>query len=219
MSGSTATECHDAPAHPAGQGMLRLPFWLLVAGVLALCYFAQPFDPFYSLGPVTSVDSHIRAIREGNPARQASLLLMGMWAAASIVVHRSRLHLDGRIAALALLFLFLAAASVGWADEPLLAAKRAAALLAFSVSCVAIAERVGLDDAASFAFWVSALAVGVSAGAELALGTFRPFEPAYRFAGMMHPNVQGLYCACLTLAGVSLSRRRRPRGGAYAVGA
>jgi exopolysaccharide production protein ExoQ len=201
------------------RGTRGVPFWLLVAGVMAWCYFAQPLDLFYTLAPDTSVDTHLRAIREGSLARQVSLLLMGAWAAAWIVVHRSMLRLDGRLAVFALLFLFIVVASIGWADDPLLSAKRAAALLTFAVCCVAIAQHVGLDNVAALAFWGSALAVGVSLGAEVALGTFAPLEPAYRFAGVMHPNLQGVYCACLVLAGVSLARRARHHAGAYALGA
>ena len=143
---------------------------------------------------------------------------MGVWAAAWIVGHRSLLHLDGLLAAFPLLFLFIAIASIGWADYPGLSARRAAALLMFAVGCVGIAQLVGLDNVASLAFWGSALAVGVGFGAELALGTLAPFDPSYRFAGMMHPNVEGLYCACLTLAGVSLAGEPG-RTAAYAFGA
>ena len=196
-----------------------MPLWLLVAGVVALCYGAQPLDFFYTVGPASTVDSHIRAIQEGSLARQVSMLLMGIWAAVWIVGHRSLLRLDGRVAPFALLFLFVAIASVGWADYPLLSAKRAAALLILAVGCVAIAQLLGLDHVASLTFWGSALAVGAGFGAELALGTFTPLDPSYRFAGMMHPNVEGLYCACLTLAGVSLARRARPHGRVYAFGA
>jgi O-antigen ligase len=196
-----------------------VPFWLLVAVVMALCYFAQPLDLFYTAGPGASVDTHLRLITEGTPARQAALLLMGAWAAAWIVVHRSLLRLDGSLGAFALLFLFIVVASIGWADNPLLSAKRVAALMTFAVCCVAVAQQAGLDRVASLAFWGSALAVGASCGAELALGTFAPLDPAYRFSGLMHANAQGLYCACLTLAGVSLARRAGPHAGAYAFGA
>jgi len=219
LSLSTATGCRDASDHGAMRGTRGMPLWLFVAGVMAWCYFAQPLDLFYTIGPDITVDSHIRAIREGTLARQVSLLLMGIWAAVWIAVHRSMLHLDGRLAAFALLFLFIVAASIGWADDPLLSAKRAAALLTFAVCCVAIAQHVGLDHVASLAFWGSALAVGVSCGAELALGTFAPLDPAYRFAGIMHANLQGVYCACLTLAGVCLARRARQHAMAYAFGA
>jgi len=219
LSFSTATGCRDIQPHRAVRGTGGVPFWLVVAGVMALCYFAQPLDPFYSLGPGRSVDSHIRAITEGSPARQVSLLLAGVWAAAWVAVRRSQLQLDGRLAALALVFLFIVTASVGWADDPLRSAKRVIVLLTLAVCCVALAQQVGLENVASLVFWGSALTVGVSCGAELALGTFAPLDPAYRFAGMMHPNVQGLYCGCLTLAGVSLARRARTHAGAYAVGA
>ena len=219
MSFSTATGCRNVLLRRAAGGTGGVPFWLLVAGVMALCYGAQPLDFFYAVGPGSTVDSHIRAIQEGSLARQVSILLMGIWAAAWIVGHRSLLRLDGRVAPFALLFLLVAIASIGWADYPLLSAKRAAALLILAVGCVAIAQLLGLDHVASLTFWGSALAVGVGFGAEFALGTFTPLDPSYRFAGMMHPNVEGLYCACLTLAGVSLARRARPHGRVYAFGA
>ena len=53
------------------------------------------------------------------------------------------------------------------------------------------------------------LAVGV--GAELALGTFRPWSAEYRFAGTIHPNAQGVQLAVLCLASFCLARRRHPR--------
>jgi exopolysaccharide production protein ExoQ len=219
LSLSTATPCRDVSPHLSVRGSRGLPFWLLVGGVMALCYFAQPMSFFYTLGPGLSVDSHIRAATEGSLARQLSLLLVGICAAVSIAAHRAQLRLDGRLAAWALLFLFIVVASIGWADDPRLSAKRAAALLTFAVCCVGIAQQVGLDRMASLVFWGSALAVGVSCVAELTLGTFAPLDPAYRFAGMMHANEQGIYCGCLTLAGVSLARRARSRAGAYAVAA
>ena len=47
------------------------------------------------------------------------------------------------------------------------------------------------------------LIVGV--GTELALGTFRPWSPDYRFAGTVHPNSQGaqlaIFCFGVVLSG------------------
>ncbi len=194
-------------------------FWLFLAAVMALCYFAQPLDLYHTVAPAASVDSHVRAITEGSSARQLSLLLMGIWAAGWIVARRSQLRLDGRLAAIALAFLFLVLASIGWADDPWLSAKRAAALLVFAVCCVAIAQQVGVEDSASLVFWGGTLTLALSVGAELALRTFTPLDPAYRFAGLMHANDQGIYCGCLALAGLSLARRGRPHAAAYAVAA
>jgi exopolysaccharide production protein ExoQ len=211
-----STRCSDlSPSCPKRQDG-GLQFSLLVLGVSAWCYFGEPMDIFYTLGH-TSLDSYIGAIREGSLGRQVSLLLMGIWATASLLLHRFKVHLDGRVGGPALIFLFIVVASVGWSDDPFLSAKRVAALLTFAVCCIALAQRVGVDNAASLAFWVSAIVVVVGCGAEIALGTFAPFDPAYRFSGTVHPNLQGAYCACLTLAGVSLARRHHAR--AYAFGA
>jgi O-antigen ligase len=54
------------------------------------------------------------------------------------------------------------------------------------------------------------LAIGIST--ELVLGTFQPFAPGYRFAGTLHPNVQGINCALLVLSAVAagdIERNRR----------
>jgi exopolysaccharide production protein ExoQ len=55
--------------------------------------------------------------------------------------------------------------------------------------------------------------VAVGLATEGVLGTFRPWEPGYRFAGTLHPNIQGMNCALVLLSGVSLahaSPRWRP---------
>jgi O-antigen ligase len=58
---------------------------------------------------------------------------------------------------------------------------------------------------------LSYLIVGV--GAELALGVFTPWSSGYRFAGTLHPNLQGMNCSALIFAALTLaatSRRFRP---------
>src|SRR4030095_6540837 len=51
-------------------------------------------------------------------------------------------------------------------------------------------------------------AVGVLV--ELRLGTFRPWESEYRFAGSVHPNTQGPGLAAVCLAAWGLIRCRAP---------
>lgn len=41
---------------------------------------------------------------------------------------------------------------------------------------------------------------------ELRLGTFRPWDGEYRFAGSVHPNTQGMYLAALCLSAFGLAR-------------
>jgi O-antigen ligase len=40
---------------------------------------------------------------------------------------------------------------------------------------------------------------------EMALGSFQPWRPSYRFAGTIHPNLQGLNCALLVMAATYLA--------------
>ena len=51
---------------------------------------------------------------------------------------------------------------------------------------------------------VTTILIMNSVHTELALGTFRPFDSDYRFAGTLHPNVQAPYCATMALAAASL---------------
>jgi O-antigen ligase len=61
----------------------------------------------------------------------------------------------------------------------------------------------------------------VGIAAELCLGAFIPWSSGYRFAGTLHPNLQGINCAALVFSALSLSgtSRYRPMLLAIAVGA
>ena len=218
MRRSTVTACRNASPNSAVHAARRVPLQLLAAGIFVVCYFAQPFDVFYSADSKYSVDTYIAAIREVTRSRQVALVIMVAWATVEIMRHRSALRLNGVLSWLVLSFLFILIASVGWADDPTLSAKRVFVALAVVWTAVALAQNLVVEEMARLLFWVSLATVVVGCVAEMALGTIAPLDPAYRFAGTMHPNSAGAYCACLILAGVALGRSANS-GSPYRLGA
>jgi O-antigen ligase len=102
--------------------------------------------------------------------------------------------------------------SLAWADDTALTFRR---LVIFAILCLAaaaIARRFWLHEIVLLMFVCTALFLLIGVSAEIALGTFQPFTPDYRFAGTLHPNHQGINCALLVLSGVAAAdteKRRR----------
>jgi exopolysaccharide production protein ExoQ len=69
-----------------------------------------------------------------------------------------------------------------------------------SVGVLGVARQATLRDLCLITLAVSTILVVNSVGTEIALGTFHPCSPGYRFAGTLHPNVQAPYCATMALA-------------------
>ena len=63
---------------------------------------------------------------------------------------------------------------------------------------------------AFMALAISTAYLAVGLGTELALGTFRPWQTGYRFAGTVHPNTQGGNLTVLCAASFCLARCSMP---------
>jgi len=118
----------------------------------------------------------------------------------------------GLLALLTLSAALWCVASCGWAVEPSLTTRRVFAALCIASAALATAHRASLREVAWLAFIVSFVFLAVGVCVEIVLGTFHPIPGAYRFAGTLHPNHQGLNCAVLCMSALYLSRTARPRG-------
>jgi O-antigen ligase len=100
----------------------------------------------------------------------------------------------------------VAAASVAWADDPAFTARRLIAFVIIAFAAFVLAQAWSLRDVVYFAIVANTATLLVGLGAAILHHDFKPFDPAFRFAGIAHPNVHGLESACLAMAAVCALR-------------
>jgi exopolysaccharide production protein ExoQ len=123
-----------------------------------------------------------------------------------LVIRRSARRFSGigLLGLLILAFLGLCLASALWSFSPWTTTKRLVILLFCVLGAVGVAKQFSARDLCLLTLIVTTAYVAIGLGAELALGTFHPLSPEYRFAGTMHPSGQGDHCACMCLAAILL---------------
>ena len=145
-------------------------------------------------------------------SRRISLLVLGGFGVLSLLQKRQqRLQVNGLLGGVMLFFMIWACLSVAWSMDPALTARRLLALAMLGLGAFAIAKRFSLLEIVEFTFVGFGLSVLVGLCCEIALGTFRPFQAEYRFAGVMHPNYDGMNCALFLIASIFLARTARRR--------
>ncbi len=178
-------------------------------------FFASArYDLSYCAHPVGDPNGGAAAIEGGDAIRRAALASLSGAAVLSLLrKRRQQLRVNGPIGLLIPFYLFWASASIGWADEPSLAARRVTILLFLSVGALAVAERFSLPDIVYLTFFICGVILLMSVCAELLLGTFSPADPAWRFGGIMDAVAQGWNCGLLAISAVALATmRKRHRG-------
>ena len=98
-------------------------------------------------------------------------------------------------------YVVMCCASIAWSDDPILSIKRVAVLGFCILGAIGVAKHLNALDLLKLTVVIAFFLVGMGVCTELALGTFKPFNGNYRFAGTVHPNTQGAYCAVLAIAG------------------
>lgn len=174
-------------------------------------YFSQPYNVFWTQDNpeyrVTSdADVQIYALKEGYLGRQICLPLLGFFGIITLFrQRRNKVCVQGFLGGLILFFLCWACLSVTWAENPFLATKRLAVLILLSTGALAVAKQFTLREIAEFTFVSGGLTVVSGLLSTVSLGMFHPFDPEYRFGGVMHPNDQAICCSMFLIAAVSLA--------------
>src|SRR5262249_52538931 len=106
----------------------------------------------------------------------------------------------GALPTLMLVFLAPAFARPLWSGEPARTVKRAGILTLCFAGALGVGRRLTGRELGGLAVAVTATYAAIGLAAELALRTFGPWDPEYRFAGTLHPNGQGGNCALLCLS-------------------
>jgi len=143
----------------------------------------------------------------GNYAKGLALSLIGLLGLGLLFLRQGRpLQTVGWLPALMIFYVTWSAASVFWSDDPGLSCRRLAVLMFCVLGALGFARQFQPRDIVVMAMVISGAYLLVGVGTELALGTFRPWIPGYRFAGTVHPNTQGGHLTVFCLASFWLAR-------------
>ncbi|MGH9955505.1 MAG: O-antigen ligase family protein [Pyrinomonadaceae bacterium] len=153
-----------------------------------------------------SEEDALGAAIEGSVSRRVMLVSLGLFSVIGLIRKGfSKLTINGLLGWLMLVFVFWSFVSIGWAADSLLTFRRLTVFAILLLATMALATRWSLSYMPLFAFFSTALYLLIGLSAELILGTFHPSLAEYRFAGTVHPNGQGVNCAFMFLAAVSLA--------------
>jgi exopolysaccharide production protein ExoQ len=139
--------------------------------------------------------------------RRLAFLALALFSAISLYRQQgTRFRTNGWLGYIALGFIGWTMLSVLWAED---LGQTVARLVTFAIFCAAatvVARRFTSRDVILLTVIVSGIILAAGVFAEINLGTFRPFTPGYRFAGVIHPNNEGINCALLLLSGITATR-------------
>ncbi len=105
--------------------------------------------------------------------------------------------------------------SIAWSDNPSMTLRRCLVLTCLVLGGGGLVKQLTLREFLHLAWSIPLAYLVIGIGAEVALGTFRPWAGDYRFSGTVHPNTQGLSLATLCLASFCLARESQWRKRGY----
>lgn len=203
--GGARLDSHRGARHPSLSLLAALLILMIAIGV------TTPLEFPWSQDNITTQD-YISSTQHGSMSKEAAVLVIALMSA-FILWHTRPIRWQKRNMTGTTLILSFAVSSLSvlWADDTFLAFKRVVVLW------VLIATILALGAALSYYQLAALAALGCSAVVVLAVltdvitGTFSPFAPDYRLAGVLHPNDVARYCSLLIFALLCLSNGSRHR--------
>jgi O-antigen ligase len=197
-------------------GQSRAVPFALATVVLGLAFFLTQHDLSISrLEMFGTVQEQLEANAVGGKwTNQAGFLLVGLLGVLLIAWRDARpWHVRGLLPLAIVFFAAWCLASTLWSVDPARTFKRGGILLLCMLGALGVGRALSARDLCRLALVLTTAYALLGLGAELALGTFKPFGGGeeYRFAGTLHPNGQGANCALLCLSAICLLTER-PRG-------
>jgi hypothetical protein len=187
---------------------------LFMTGVFYLIDHSFTNSVDISLWETSIAAEKASSVAAGNVRRQLGYMALGLYGiVAWLRPPRFRVTVHGLVGVTLLALLVWTALSLAWSMNPTLTLRRLSALGLMVIGIAGLLRQfsgIGLVQLILF-MTLSYLIIGI--GAELILGVFAPWAPGYRFAGTLHPNLQGINCAALVFSALTLavaSRRFRP---------
>lgn len=177
--------------------------------VLGTVFFFSDHDVRYSFAEanvVQSVDMEDQYL-EGTMSRRVAFVSLFVLSCLCLLVTKRRngTAWDHPLPWAMLGFGILSIASVLWSIEPGLSIRRLAVFGIFCIAASTLASRFPADFLPACVLAITSLYLAVGVGVEITSGTFHPLSGDFRFAGTVHPNVQGVNCSLMAIAAAALA--------------
>ena len=185
---------------------------ILVALLLGICFwYSVPYSFPLRLDPdpIRAASGEADAFH-GSLSRQIAMPLAFLLCAVSLY----RLPPQSRIVKSRLLLSVLAyigwvLISLTWSTDPEITRKRLVVFLIDVLVAYTIARHATLRELALFGFIATSVVAGIALFADVVLlGDFRPFDPDYRFMGVMTANYQAMNLFVCLVCGLTLLESR-----------
>jgi O-antigen ligase len=175
--------------------------WIYGAFALlwAIFYLATPLnarftasDSFNAVNDDTSdedrAELNAEATAQGSLARQLSLMALAIFGGACLMLPAERrVRLQGFGGMLIIGFLLWTMASAAWSGEIGTTLRKQAVLMCLAIAALGVAKQFSLRQIVGFTVFAGGLLLVAGMFSELALGTFQPLDPEYRFSGLTWP--------------------------------
>lgn len=149
-------------------------------------------------------------MEEGSMARRAGFGALGLLGVICLVApSTAKFRFNRPLLAILMGYVLWNSASVLWSVEPSISLRRLILMLCFLLAAAGVMKRLQFRDLPWLALIGGGTLILVGLGAEISLGTFRPWDGAYRFSGTMQPNIQGMNCAVVAFSTLWLAKTYR----------
>ncbi|MFP4501126.1 MAG: O-antigen ligase family protein [Candidatus Hydrogenedentota bacterium] len=167
---------------------------------------ADLYDQLTTAGSLDEIQDLNRMFQPRAWRQLAGLALGGAGLFLMLRRRRSSNLALGFLGGLLIFYLAWNTLSLVWSDAPAVTLRRVGLLYMLVLAALGLTAVLSLRDILLLAVFWPAIYVVTGFGAEVAQGDFTPWAGAYRFAGTLHPNAQGVNCAILVLAAICYYR-------------
>lgn len=178
---------------------------------LGICFwYSVPYYLPLTVDPNPAIAARNEAAAyEGNVTRQIAMPVIAFIAMLMAWRLPRRGQFSGRLLLLGVLYCAWAGASLLWSEEPSFTSKR---LIVFAIDAgfaVALARTLSLGEMVLFGFGATGIVAILSLYVDLVQQhIFAPFDPDYRFTGVMTANYQAMNLVVSMMCGLTVARKR-----------
>ena len=181
--------------------------WLSLL-VMIVVFYPPVLKPFaWITGQAPWELGLLDSVAEGSATRRLQLGILAVTALGLLAFRRSGRSVRpaaNSLGWLVALFAGLVVASVLWSDARPLSARRVVAMGIIGLAAFAY-RTMPRESFLRLVFFTTLAGVLFGLAREIMRGSFRPWDPLYRFTGTLStPNVQGWNCALVVLSGLAL---------------